>query len=289
MSNRDSVVTKLVERKDAVRFSKDFVAGAFAAAVAKTVVAPIERVKLVLQLQSGQETIAVDKRYKGMVDCFIRLPKEQSLGFAFINYFKKWFVAGVDPKTNHARFFAGNLTAAATGGVATIIIIYPLEVIRTRLAVDMGKAKTNREFTGIFDCTMKIAKHDGMQGLYRGLVPSIQYIFIYRGFYYGLFDSGKTYFAKDGQRLGFWRAFALGQVVTLVAAYLGYPLDTIRRRLMMNAGKKQMPFKGTIGCAKYILVHEGWKAFFNGALVNALRGWGAALVLALYNETEKLY
>ncbi|PAV90717.1 hypothetical protein WR25_05498 [Diploscapter pachys] len=239
MSNRDSVVTKLVERKDAVRFSKDFVAGAFAAAIAKTVVAPIERVKLVLQLQSGQETIAVDKRYKGMVDCFIRLPKEQgflsfwrgnwvnilracsqSLGFAFINYFKKWFVAGVDPKTNHARFFAGNLTAAATGGVATIIIIYPLEVIRTRLAVDMGKAKT---------------------------------------------------------------------VVTLVAAYLGYPLDTIRRRLMMNAGKKQMPFKGTIGCAKYILVHEGWKAFFNGALVNALRGWGAALVLALYNETEKLY
>uniref|UniRef100_A0A915DBW4 ADP/ATP translocase n=1 Tax=Ditylenchus dipsaci TaxID=166011 RepID=A0A915DBW4_9BILA len=63
--------------KDAVKFGKDFTIGALAAVVSKTIIAPIERVKLILQLQSSQTTIAVDKRYKGMVDCFLRVPKEQ--------------------------------------------------------------------------------------------------------------------------------------------------------------------------------------------------------------------
>ncbi|KAK6760409.1 hypothetical protein RB195_021758 [Necator americanus] len=123
--------------------------------------------------------------------------------------------------------------------------------------------------------------------MYKGLLPSLQYIMIYRGAYYGLFDSAKPYISKDGRTLGFWRAFAAGQVVTFVAAMISYPLDTVRRRLMMGAGKKEFIYKGTIDCAKYIYANEGWRAFFHGAMVNAMRGTGAALVLALYNEIAK--
>ncbi|TKR81253.1 hypothetical protein L596_015155 [Steinernema carpocapsae] len=67
---------------DAIKFGKDFVTGATVAVVAKTVVAPVERVKLILQLQSAQATISSDKRYKGVVDCFLRVPKEQGF-FSF--------------------------------------------------------------------------------------------------------------------------------------------------------------------------------------------------------------
>lgn len=56
---------------------------------------------------------------------------------------------------------------------------------------------------------------------------------------------------------------------------------------MMAAGRKVFMYKGTIGCSKYIYVNEGWKAFFNGAMVNAMRGTGAALVLAVCNEITK--
>ncbi|KAJ1352350.1 hypothetical protein KIN20_008673 [Parelaphostrongylus tenuis] len=268
------------------------------AVVAKMVIAPVERVKLILQLQNSQTTLAPEKRYKGMVDCFIRVPKEQgflsfwrgnavnifrsccqeSLGYAFKDFFKIWSLQGVNPNDNHYKFLFGNLVAGGGSGAATIIIIYPLEFIRTRLAIDLGKDKKDREFIGMFDCTRKIMRQDGLLGMYKGLLPSIHYIVIYRAAYYGLFDSAKPFISKDGDTLGFWRAFTAAQVVTFIAAMLSYPLDTIRRRLMMAAGKKNFMYKGTIDCTKYIYGNEGWKAFFNGAMVNAMRGTGAALV-----------
>lgn len=77
-------------RDQIVKFGKDFSAGGWAAVVAKTIIAPVERVKLILQvgfqslsqffcsqLQNAQPTIEVSRRYRGMVDCFIRVPKEQ--------------------------------------------------------------------------------------------------------------------------------------------------------------------------------------------------------------------
>lgn len=62
---------------DPVSFLKDFLAGGISAAVAKTAVAPIERVKLLLQVQEVSKQITEAERYKGIIDCFIRLPKEQ--------------------------------------------------------------------------------------------------------------------------------------------------------------------------------------------------------------------
>lgn len=216
---------------DAVTFIKNCFAGACAAVVSKIVIAPVERVKLILQLRNSQTTLAKEKRYKGVVDCFIRVPKEQgflsfwrgngvnilraccqeSLGYAFKDFFKIWSLKGVNPGDSNYKFLLGNLVAGGCSGGATIVIIYPLEFIRTRLAIDLGKDKKDREFTGMFDCARKIMRHDGFIGMYKGLLPSIQYIVIYRGAYYGLFDSAKPFISKDGNTLGFWRAFMVGQ------------------------------------------------------------------------------
>lgn len=49
----------------AKNFAKDFLAGGISAAVSKTAVAPIERVKLILQVQAANKQIAADKQYKG--------------------------------------------------------------------------------------------------------------------------------------------------------------------------------------------------------------------------------
>ena len=58
-------------------FILDFVAGGISAAVSKTVVAPLERVKMLLQIQDAHKGIAADQKYKGVVDCFVRVNKEQ--------------------------------------------------------------------------------------------------------------------------------------------------------------------------------------------------------------------
>lgn len=62
---------------DPVAFAKDFAAGGISAAISKTAVAPIERVKLLLQVQHISKQISKENQYKGMVDCFTRIPKEQ--------------------------------------------------------------------------------------------------------------------------------------------------------------------------------------------------------------------
>lgn len=56
---------------DAVGFAKDFLAGGISAAVSKTAVAPIERVKLLLQVQAASKQIAADKQYKGAWKKFV--------------------------------------------------------------------------------------------------------------------------------------------------------------------------------------------------------------------------
>ena len=58
-------------------FMLDFIAGGISAAVSKTVVAPLERVKIILQIQDASKFIPKDQQYKGMVDCFSRVHKEQ--------------------------------------------------------------------------------------------------------------------------------------------------------------------------------------------------------------------
>ena len=70
---------KKVEKRlfDASSFGKDLLAGGIAAAVSKTAVAPIERVKLLLQVQASSKQISPEAQYKGMVDCLVRIPREQ--------------------------------------------------------------------------------------------------------------------------------------------------------------------------------------------------------------------
>jgi solute carrier family 25 (adenine nucleotide translocator) protein 4/5/6/31 len=78
--------------------------------------------------------------------------------------------------------------------------------------------------------------------------------------------------------------------VTAVAGLMSYPLDTVRRRLMMQSGrkgkdgKKEVLYNGTIDCFKKIYNNEGGKAFFKGAGSNVLRGMGGSLVLVMYDK-----
>ena len=99
--------------------------------MSKTVVAPLERVKILLQIQDAQKFIPKEERYKGIVDCFSRVHKEQgflsfwrgnvvnvvryfptqALNFAFKDTYKKLFMDGIDKKKEFWKFFAGNLAA----------------------------------------------------------------------------------------------------------------------------------------------------------------------------------
>ncbi|KAK2583388.1 hypothetical protein KPH14_009377 [Odynerus spinipes] len=283
-----------------------FLAGGISAAIAKTAVAPIERVKLLLQVQHTSKQIAADKQYKGMMDVLIRVPKEtgflslwrgnmanviryfptQALNFAFKDKFKQFFLGGV-PKEIFWKNFLGNLASGGAAGATSLLFVYPLDFARTRLGVDVGKG-SKREFTGITDCITKVFKTDGIVGLYRGFNVSVQGIIIYRAAYFGFYDTVQGLFS-DPKATPLYINFLIAQAVTTTAGILSYPLDTVRRRMMMQSGrsKEDIMYKNTYDCWKKIFKNEGLGAFFKGAFSNVLRGTGAAIVLTLYDPIRQ--
>lgn len=294
--------------KDPMSFAKDFLAGGISAAVSKTAVAPIERVKLLLQVQHASKQISADKQYKGIIDCFVRIPQEQgvlaywrgnlanviryfptqALNFAFKDVYKQVFLGGVDQKTQFWRFFFGNLGSGGAAGATSLCFVYPLDFARTRLGADIGKGAGQREYNGLIDCLVKTVKSDGPVGLYRGFIVSVQGIIIYRAAYFGCFDTAKS-LLPDPKNAGFFITWAIAQVVTTCSGIISYPFDTVRRRMMMQSGraKHEIMYKNTLDCWVKIGKTEGAGAFFKGAFSNILRGTGGALVLVFYDEIKK--
>lgn len=293
---------------DATSFAKDFIAGGVSAAISKTAVAPIERVKLLLQVQHSSKQIAVDQRYKGIIDAFVRIPKEQgflslwrgnlanviryfptqALNFAFKDKFKQVFLDGVDKRKQFWRYFAGNLASGGAAGATSLCFVYPLDFARTRLAADIGKG-ADRHFKGLGDCLVKVFKSDGLIGLYRGFNVSVQGIIIYRAAYFGFFDTAKG-MLPDPKNTPLVISWMIAQTVTTISGIISYPFDTVRRRMMMQSGltKEQRMYRNTIHCWGKIARTEGSKAFFKGALSNVFRGMGGAFVLVLYDEVKAL-
>jgi len=285
----------------------DFVLGGVSAAVSKTAVAPIERIKLLLQTQDANVKITGDKKYKGIVDCLVRVPKEegfgafwrgnlanviryfptQALNFAFKDTYKKVFCP-YSPKTDFWKFFFGNLASGGAAGATSLMVVYPLDFARTRLAADVGKGAADRQFTGLVDCLGKIRKSDGMKGLYQGFGVSVLGIIVYRACYFGGYDTLKRVLFTEGKTSILFK-FLIAQAVTGVSGLFSYPLDTIRRRLMMQSGRKDVMYTGTMDCIAKIYKNEGPKAFFKGALSNILRGMGASLVLVMYDEMQTFF
>ncbi|EYC06071.1 hypothetical protein Y032_0078g1176 [Ancylostoma ceylanicum] len=230
------------------KFVTEFLAGGASAALARTITAPIDRVKILLQLQHAQATIAIDKRYNGISDCFVRVVREQgpltlwrgnginvarifpqqALNFAFKDTYQKYFLRDVDKNERFWRYFAGNLASGGAAGATSLLIIYPLDFARTRLATDIGRG-ANREFSGFVDCTRKIVRSDGVSGLYRGFSSSIQGIIIYRASYFGLFDTITGTIVEDKKTLSFLQAWVIGQSTVVVSGLVCYPWDTVRR------------------------------------------------------------
>lgn len=130
-------------------------------------------------------------------------------------------------------------------------------------------------------------KSDGIAGLYRGFNISFVGIFVYRGFYFGLYDTIMPILGEDSHPTV---KFAVGYAVTVVSGLLSYPIDTIRRRMMMTSGgDKSMMYKGSLDCATQILKNEGFMSFMKGAGANILRGVAGAGVLSGFDVLQGYY
>ena len=178
-----------------------------------------------------------------------------------------------------------NFLAGALAGCTALVVVYPLDIAHTRIAADMGRAES-RQFKGLLHFIKTIHSKDGIRGLYRGLPASIHGMIVHRGIYFGGFDTAKEVMAKDSMEIPFWKRWLAAQVVTTSAGLVSYPLDTVRRRMMMQAGLEQQLYTNTWDCWRKLYHREGIRSFYGGAVSNMFRGTGAALILVLYDELK---
>ncbi|KAK0397706.1 hypothetical protein QR680_002230 [Steinernema hermaphroditum] len=289
---------------------KGFGIGGAATVISKTSVAPVERVKLILQLQDGPHQILSIKRdvvpYNGMVDCFRRVSSEQgvlslwrgngaviakclpshALNIAFRDYYRGFFLKDVKPKQNLCRFIAGNIAAGGVGAATTLVLLYPLDFARTRLAVDT-LADGSRRFTGINNCISEVYRKDGLAGLYRGFSAALQFAIATRAIFFGLFDTMRTTMYDDPKQMQFIVSFLLSQSCLIFSGIACYPMDTVRRRLMMQSGRDVKLYKNTLDCWSKIIRKEGFSAFYKGVATNSLRSSSGALIISVYYEFMK--
>lgn len=83
-------------------------------------------------------------------------------------------------------------------GCTTTLFVHPLDFARTRMAVDLGRLKADREYTGLWDCLRKVYRSDGVRGLYSGFLAAFLGMFVYRGLYFGIYDFGKKTILTHG-------------------------------------------------------------------------------------------
>jgi len=299
-----------IEKGGALSFFIDFSMGGVSAAVSKTAAAPIERVKLLIQNQDEMiKSGRLATPYKGISDCFVRVIREegvvslwrgnlanviryfptQALNFAFKDQFKRMFGYS-QAKDGYWKWFAGNLASGAAAGACSLTFVYSLDYARTRLANDAKSSKKGgeRQFNGLIDVYRKTLKSDGVVGLYRGFVISVVGIVVYRGLYFGLYDSLKPLVLKGDLQDSFLGSFFLGWAITIGAGLASYPIDTVRRRMMMTSGEA-VKYKSSVHAFGEIVKKEGTKSLFKGAGANILRAIAGAGVLAGYDKLQVIF
>merc|ERR1711988_1986755 len=246
-------------------FVADFLMGGVSAAVSKTAAAPIERVKLLIQNQDEMiKSGRLSHRYTGIGDCFKRTAADEGVMSLWrgntanvIRYFPtqalnfafrdkfKKMFGFKKERDGYAWWMAGNLASGGAAGATSMLFVYSLDYARTRLANDAKHAKS------------------GGARQFNGLID------VYR----------KTL------ETSFFASFALGWCVTTAAGIAAYPLDTIRRRMMMTSGEA-VKYKSSFDAARQIIATNGVKSLFNGAGANILRGVAGAGVLSIYDQLQ---
>ena len=300
------------KKSTAQQLMSDIFIGGSIGAIAKTAMAPVERVKLLLQTMDSNPDVISGKvqPYKGIGDCFSRVHAEQGLAafwrgnlvnclryapqqgsaLAFNDFLNDVFPK-YDSKTDFWKGFGCKLTAGGLAGAVANTICYPFDFARTRLASDVKKGKG--QFNGIMDCIMTTVKQQGITGLYTGWSVTVAGAFVYRAGQLGCFKQIQDMnpYKNDKGTLGAASAFVSVTIARTVVMPFNYPFDTIRRRMMLQSEKPlaERLYKGSVHCFTSILKKEGLKGMYKGMVPELFRGVGGSLVIVAYDRIKVIF
>jgi solute carrier family 25 (adenine nucleotide translocator) protein 4/5/6/31 len=294
------------------QLASDLVIGGSIGAVSKTIMAPVERVKLLLQTMDSNPEVLSGRvaRYNGIGDCFSRVYSEQGLkafwrgnlvnclryapqqgsALAFNDFLNNMFPAYNKPE-DFWKGFGVKLFSGGLAGAIANTICYPFDFARTRLASDLGKG--GAKYKGIMDCIVSTVKAQGITGLYTGWSVTVAGAFVYRAGQLGCFKQIQDLnpYAKDKGTLGALSSFVAVTAARTVVMPFNYPFDTVRRRMMLESEKpvETRVYKGSFDCFSQVLAKEGLKGMYKGMVPELFRGVGGSLVIVCYDRIKVIF
>lgn len=274
---------------------KYLAAGGVAGAVSRTVTAPLDRLKLILQIQQSQAgSIAHLVRqiwskegakgfWRGNGANVSKIVPEAGVRFLTFEKLKSWITEDPAHLSNSQRLLAGGFA-----GIASQISIYPMEVVRTRLAVS-----TPGTYKGIVDAVIKTTERDGIKGLYRGIAPALLGIFPYAAIDLGVYDILRSSYCRiyNTSDPGTITLLTCGAVSSLSGQLVAYPLDLVRRRLQAQgvAGVTGAKYRGAVDCFVSVVKYEGAVGLYKGMGPNILKVVPAVSISYIVYEEMKRY
>lgn len=271
-------------------FTAAFCAGGVAGAVSRTVVSPLERLKILYQVQSkGRNEYkmsiskALGKMYKdegwrgfmrGNGTNCIRIIPYSAVQFSAYSVYKKLF-----EKTPGADLAPlQRLVCGGMAGITSVTCTYPLDIVRTRLSIQTASfaslSKAEGKIPGMWELMVKIYKTEGgMRGLYGGIVPTIAGVAPYVGLNFMVYESVRHYFTAPGEKNPVWyRKLAAGAISGAVAQTCTYPFDVLRRRFQINTMSGMgYQYTSISNAVVTIVKEEGIRGLYKGLGPNLLK------------------
>lgn len=265
-------------------YVKELIAGGTAGGFAKTVVAPLERTKILYQTQNAtfrslgllRSLGFIYKKegilgfYKGNGASVIRVVPYAALHFTAYEQYRRWLIdyslIGASPGAT-ADLLAGSLA----GGTA-VLCTYPLDLARTMLAFQVKDATTGTvPFKGIKDVFSKVVKESGCRGLYRGLGPTLYGMLPYAGLKFYVYERMKASLPED-QQSSVVVKLACGAVAGVTGQTVTYPLDVVRRQMQVQAvGPSNAVYTSTLNGLVSIARKHGVRQLFAGLSINYVK------------------
>lgn len=259
------------------RVYTSLLAGAIAGALAKTVIAPLDRTKINFQISkmTYSQKAAIDflvqsykkeglmSLWRGNSATMVRVVPYSAIQFAAHEQWKRILrVNGPDTKPIN-RLVAGSLA-----GVTSQSLTYPLDMARARMAVTQ-----KAEYSTLRQVFVQIYRNEGVLAFYRGFFATILGVIPYAGCSFFTYDSLKNYFKDQEIHPGLSTATTLfcGATAGAVGQTASYPLDIIRRRMQTSAVKGAY-YHTSFSTALKIYREEGIMAFYKGLSMNWVKG-----------------
>jgi len=253
--------------------------GGAAGAIARTTVAPLDRVKILIQTAhlSGTEAkynsilgtarqIVKDEGFlrlwRGNFTNCIRVVPHTATQFVSYDFYKPFLI-----KEGQEMNIPTRLMAGALSGMTAASVTHPMDVVRIRL-------QTQPELKGIMDSVRSVHAENGMRTFYKGYTPAMLSLSPFIAINFASFDTMKTWYygdikmtKKELKQRNPAVILGLGAFAGIIAQTACYPLDTVRRRMQM----KGITYTSTANAFSTILKDEGMRGFYKGMSANAMK------------------